>query len=260
MTTSDEQTASFGYRDVPAGEKAGLVRAVFDSVAEDYDLMNDAMSAGIHRVWKSVMLDRLAPQPGQRLLDVAGGTGDVAIGFVSRAADKPLRGRADASAVICDINHAMMKAGAGRDDAKPFRSVLSRSCADAQALPFPDRSFHVYTIAFGIRNVTDMDAALREAWRVLKPGGRFMCLEFSRPVTETFRHVYDTYSFNIIPWLGEMIANDRDSYQYLVESIRRFPPQGAFKARIAAAGFSRASFENLSGGIAALHSGWKTGV
>ena len=260
MTTTDTRKASFGFQDVPAGEKAGMVRAVFNSVADNYDVMNDAMSGGIHRVWKSVLLDRLNPQPGQRLIDVAGGTGDIAIGFLKRAAARPLRGRAEASAVVCDINHAMMKAGKSRDDARPFASVLTRTCGDAQNLPFPDRSFDVYTIGFGIRNVTDMDAALREAYRVLKPGGRFTCLEFSRPITEGFSQVYDAYSFNVIPWLGEMIAKDRDSYQYLVESIRRFPPQGAFKLRIEDAGFSRVSYENLSGGIAALHTGWKTGI
>ena len=252
-----EKTASFGFRDVDASEKAGMVRAVFDSVAENYDLMNDLMSGGIHRAWKSVLLDRLNPQPGQALIDVAGGTGDIAIGFLKRAGERTDRDRPPATASVCDINHAMLHAGASRKDAAAFGQQISRVCGDAQNLPFPDASFDTYTIGFGIRNVTDIGAALKEAHRVLKPGGRFYCLEFSHPVTGGFQKAYDAYSFNVIPWLGEKVANDRESYQYLVESIRRFPAQGAFEQMIRRAGFARTSYENLSGGIAALHAGWR---
>ncbi|WP_306252176.1 bifunctional demethylmenaquinone methyltransferase/2-methoxy-6-polyprenyl-1,4-benzoquinol methylase UbiE [Parvularcula sp. IMCC14364] len=257
MTDTQEQTASFGFQDVPATEKEGMVRAVFDSVADNYDLMNDLMSAGIHRVWKSLLLDRLNPQPGQHLLDVAGGTGDIALGFLKRAGERPERGRIPASATVCDINHAMLKAGRTRDEAQDAKGQITRSCGDAQNLPFPDRSFDAYTIGFGIRNVTDMDQALTEAYRVLRPGGHFFCLEFSHPITDGFQKVYDSYSFNVIPWLGEKVANDRESYQYLVESIRRFPSQEAFADKIRRAGFSRVGYENLSGGIAALHTGWR---
>ncbi|MCI5045665.1 MAG: class I SAM-dependent methyltransferase [Aquisalinus sp.] len=257
MTEIQEQTASFGFQDVPAEEKEGLVRAVFDSVAENYDLMNDLMSGGIHRVWKSVLLDRLNPQPGQRLLDVAGGTGDIAIGFLKRAGERPERGRPSAEATVCDINHAMLKAGKSREDVQDYYGQINRSCGDAQNLPFRDRHFDAYTIGFGIRNVTEMDQALKEAFRVLKPGGRFFCLEFSHPITDGFQKVYDTYSFNVIPWLGEKVASDRESYQYLVESIRRFPSQETFADKIRRAGFARVGYENLSGGIAALHTGWR---
>ncbi len=258
MAQSDEETTSFGFRTVKTGEKAGLVREVFDSVAGNYDLMNDVMSAGIHRIWKTTLLDRLAPQPGQRLIDVAGGTGDVAIGFLNRAngrshsAQKP-----KARAEICDINYEMLAAGAERAAAQQLASQLSRICGNAEQLPFKDGQADRYVIAFGIRNVTDIDKALGEARRVLKPGGRFVCLEFSHPITEGLQKAYDTYSFNMIPWLGEKIANDRDAYQYLVESIRKFPSQEAFAARIRNAGFSRVTYENLSAGVAALHMGWR---
>ena len=249
---------SFGFRDVETGEKAGLVRGVFDSVAGNYDLMNDLMSGGIHRVWKSVLIDRLNPQPGQHLVDVAGGTGDVGISFLKRADDRPNADfRPPAKAVLCDINHEMLKAGIERKDAAPFTERLSRICGDAEQLPLPDRCADAYTIAFGIRNVTHMEAALKEAYRVLRPGGRFVCLEFSHPVTEGLQKVYDTYSFNVIPWLGERVADDRESYQYLVESIRRFPSQDAFAGMIAKAGFKRVSYENLTAGVAALHFGWR---
>ncbi len=258
MTQHNESKTSFGFRDVDAGEKAGLVREVFDSVAENYDLMNDVMSAGIHRIWKATLLDRLAPQPGQTLIDVAGGTGDVALGFLNRAngrkraAEKP-----PARAVICDINYEMLAAGAERDAAAPLASQLTRVCGDAERLPVKDGQADAYVIAFGIRNVTDMDATLREARRVLRPGGRFICLEFSHPITEGLQQAYDAYSFNLIPWLGEKIAHDRKAYQYLVESIRKFPAQEAFASRIRKAGFSRVSYENLSAGVAALHMAWR---
>lgn len=258
MTQRGEDETSFGFRKVKSSEKAELVRDVFDSVAGRYDLMNDLMSGGVHRVWKSVMLDRLSPQPGDTLIDVAGGTGDVAIGFLNRANGRPSADKKlPAHAVICDINYEMLCAGVGRASAKSLASQLTRICGDAEHLPFESGKADAYTVAFGIRNVTDMDTALKEARRVLKPGGRFLCLEFSHPITEGFQKIYDAYSFNVIPWLGEKIANDGPSYAYLVESIRKFPGQEAFAARIREAGFGRVKYENLTGGIAALHMGWR---
>lgn len=258
MSADVDDETSFGFRTVRAGEKAGLVRAVFDSVAGNYDLMNDLMSGGVHRIWKSVFLDRVNPQPGEALIDVAGGTGDIGAGFLARADARPRAGALPlASATLCDINFEMLKAGTARADAARFGARLARVTGDAQNLPFPDGCADAYTIAFGIRNVTDRRAALAEALRVLRPGGRFFCLEFSHPVTEGLQKLYDAYSFAVIPWLGELVAKDRDSYQYLVESIRRFPAQEAFAAEIRAAGFARVKYENLSAGVAAIHSGWK---
>ncbi len=255
---SDASKTSFGFQTVDADRKAGLVRDVFDSVAGNYDLMNDLMSGGVHRIWKSTLIDRLNPQPGQTLLDVAGGTGDVAINFLKRADERrDAHERALAGAIICDINYEMLAAGAERKEAHAFSSRLERICGDAEDLPLLDKSVDAYTIAFGIRNVTRMDRALEEAYRVLKPGGRFICLEFSHPITEGLQKLYDTYSFNVIPWLGEQVANDRESYQYLVESIRRFPLQDAFAQKISKAGFSRVNYENLTAGVAALHMGWR---
>lgn len=251
------ETVSFGARDVAPEEKAGLVRAVFGSVAPHYDLMNDLMSGGLHRVWKDVLMDRLNPQPGQKLADVAGGTGDIALAFLQRAAKRPPRGRDFASATIIDINHAMLEAGAAREGIEGYDEQLARVCGDAEALPLPDRSVDVYTIGFGIRNVTRREHALREAYRVLKPGGRFACLEFSRPITPLISAAYDQYSDMVIPRLGDAIAGDRESYEYLVESIRRFPPQEAFAAEVKAAGFARVMVENLTAGVVAIHSGWK---
>ena len=256
MQRKDEKT-SFGFKEVNTDEKAGLVRGVFDSVSSRYDLMNDLMSGGIHRIWKGVLLDRLAPQPGQTLIDVAGGTGDVAIGFLNRA-NRRTTGQANpAKAIICDINHEMLRAGAERKAATALDGQLTRVCGDAESLPLSNCSVDAYTIAFGIRNVTDMNAALHDAYRVLKPGGRFICLEFSHPITEGLQKIYDAYSFRAIPWLGEKVANDRASYQYLVESIRKFPSQEAFATQIKSAGFSRVTYENLTGGVAALHTAWR---
>lgn len=257
MTEGTEKT-TFGFREVRAEEKEGLVRAVFDSVADRYDLMNDLMSGGVHRIWKSVLIDRVSPQPGRVLLDVAGGTGDVALAYLKRADEAPgAPERPLAQALVCDINAEMLRAGRARDQSARMERRLARVCGDAERLPLPDRSADVYTIAFGIRNVTDLEAALAEAYRVLTPGGRFACLEFSHPITETLQTVYDAYSFNVIPWLGEQVAKDRASYQYLVESIRRFPAQEAFAAMVARAGFSRVTYENLTAGVAALHLGWR---
>ncbi len=258
MSNAQDEETSFGFRTVRTGEKARLVRSVFDSVASNYDLMNDLMSGGVHRIWKSVMLDRIAPLPGEKLIDVAGGTGDVAAGFLKRADERPsAKTKPPASAIICDINYEMLKAGEARADMARYADRLTRITGDAENLPFPDKSADAYTIAFGIRNVTDMDAALREAHRVLKPGGRFFCLEFSHPITEGLQKAYDAYSFNVIPKLGEVVAKDRESYQYLVESIRKFPGQEAFAARIRAAGFANVKYENLTAGVAAIHSGWR---
>lgn len=250
--------ASFGFREVAEGEKAGLVKGVFDSVAPKYDLMNDLMSVGVHRIWKAILIDRMNPQPGEVLLDVAGGTGDISAAFLARADTRPrAKDRPAARAVVCDINAEMLGAGRGRDGARPFSDRLALLCADAENLPIPDQSVDAYSIAFGIRNITHPAKALAEARRVLKIGGRFFCLEFSHLATDGLQRLYDLYSFNVIPWLGEKIANDRESYQYLVESIRRFPSQENFAAMIRAAGFSRARYENLSAGVVAVHSGWK---
>ena len=271
---NDSDTIDFGFQRVKRTEKAGLVRNVFDSVADNYDLMNDLMSGGVHRIWKSVMLDRLSPRPGQVLLDVAGGTGDIALGFLQRAemraarsvtdqyaSGEPVDGPSDtarpASAIVCDINHEMLNAGASRKENTDFRHQMSFLCGDAEALPLPDRSVDAYTISLGIRNVTDRDRALREAFRVLRPGGRFACLEFSQPILPTFQTVYDAYSFNVIPWLGERVANNREAYEYLVESIREFPTQEAFADQIRDSGLSRVRYENLTGGVAALHLAWR---
>jgi len=256
MTSGDDASASFGFRDVPAGEKARLVRGVFDSVAGRYDLMNDLMSAGVHRVWKSVFIDRLNPQPGECLLDVAGGTGDIARAFLARADERPRAGSAaPARAIIADINLEMLLAGRKRPASEIYAARLTHICGDAENLPFPDQSVDAYTIAFGIRNVTSIARALSEARRVLKIGGRFQCLEFSHLATEGLQRLYDAYSFTVIPWLGAHVAGDRESYQYLVESIRRFPAQERFAEMIREAGLSRVTFENLSAGVVAIHAG-----
>ena len=256
--TDAEKTVSFGFEDVTPDEKVTRVKGVFRSVASRYDVMNDLMSAGVHRLWKHDTIAKLNPQPGERLLDVAGGTGDLAKAFIDRAdrAGKR-RGRPEkASAIVCDINDAMLDAGRARSDMAAYEGRIGWVCGDAQALPFEDRSVDALTIAFGIRNVADRDAALAEFRRVLKPGGRLGVLEFSHMTVPAFQTLYDTYSFNVIPQLGELVASDRDSYQYLVESIRKFPKQDLFREEVEAAGFSGVSVTNFSGGIAALHFGW----
>ena len=245
----DEKTTHFGFQDVPEAEKAGMVHGVFSRVASKYDVMNDLMSVGIHRILKDAMMDWLAPRPGQRLLDVAGGTGDVAFRFLKRA-----RGGA---AVVCDMTEPMLIEGRKRAEAEQMAQSLDWVVGDAMALPFPDRSFDVYTISFGIRNVTRIPDALREAYRVLRPGGRLMVLEFSHIPNDLLQRAYDLYSFNVIPVMGQIVAGDRDSYQYLVESIRKFPDQESFATMIREAGFGQVKYRNLSLGIAALHSGWK---
>ena len=243
------KTTHFGYEDIPEEEKAGRVRGVFGSVASKYDVMNDAMSFGIHRVWKDAMMDWLAPRAGQRLLDVAGGTGDIAFRFLKRAGS--------GHATVLDLTEPMLVEGRKRAEAEQMAASLDWVVGDAMALPFADNSFDVYTISFGIRNVTRPQEALNEAFRVLKPGGRLMVLEFSQIPNDLMQKVYDLYSFNIIPQMGRAIAGDRDSYQYLVESIRKFPDQETFLNMVRQAGFEQAKYRNLSMGIACLHSGWK---
>ena len=244
-----EKTTHFGAREVREDEKAGLVHGVFSSVASRYDLMNDVMSGGVHRLWKDAMMDWLAPRDDQRLLDVAGGTGDIAFRFLKRAPG--------ASAVVLDMTEDMLVEGRKRADATAVADRLDWVTGDAMALPFEDGSFDVYTISFGIRNVTRIGDALSEAYRVLRPGGRLMVLEFSQLPNAGLQRLYDLYSFNVIPRMGQAIAGDRDSYQYLVESIRKFPDQETFAGMIRAAGFGQVKYRNLSMGIAALHSGWK---
>lgn len=254
--SSADDTVDFGFQRVRRSDKQDRVREVFDSVAADYDRMNDAMSAGLHRVWKDMAITRLNPQPGERLLDVAGGTGDIARRFVKAAETvRKRRGGARASAVICDINDEMLLAGI--DPLKDAGLELSRVCGNAEALPFEDAQFDAVTIAYGIRNVTDRMAALREFRRVLKPGGRLGVLEFSTPPEPLIRRFYDAYSFAVIPRLGQMIAGDRDSYQYLVESIREFPKQEQFAEMMREAGFARVSHVDYSAGVTAFHTGWK---
>ena len=251
------KTSSFGFRDVDATEKVRMVRGVFDSVASSYDLMNDLMSVGVHRLWKDAAAARLNPRPGETILDVAGGTGDMARRYskMARAAQQRLGGE-DASVIVLDYNAEMIMAGVARDGGGGGEPEMSWSVGDAMALPLPDASVDAYSISFGIRNVADVPQALAEARRVLKPGGRFLCLEFSRTTTGPIRKAYDAWSFHAIPRIGGWVAGDRDSYQYLVESIRRFPDQQTFKAMIEQAGFSRTTVTNLSGGIAAIHHGW----
>lgn len=260
MTRSDQSSPSqtdFGYRDVPEDEKSPLVRRVFDSVAGRYDLMNDLMSGGVHRLWKAALLDWLMPRPGMTLIDIAGGTGDIAFRFLDRVSG-------DGRAVVCDINRAMLDIGRDRaiDRGILARTSASRGaidwlCGDAEALPLPAMIADVATNAFGLRNVTHKDRALAEAYRVLRPGGRFLCLEFSHVALPLIGTLYDRYSFSVVPWLGERVAGDRDAYQYLVESIRRFPDQDTLAGMFEAAGFARVGYRNLSGGIAAIHAGWR---
>lgn len=249
MTEQSEKTTHFGFETVPESAKAGRVQSVFGSVANRYDVMNDVMSGGIHRLWKDAMMDWLAPSAGQRLLDVAGGTGDIAYRFLKRA------GRGHAT--VLDLTPEMLEEGRKRAEADQMSDQLDWLVGDAMALPFPDASFDVYTISFGIRNVTRPQDALNEAFRVLRPGGRLMVLEFSHMPNAAMQWAYDRYSFNLIPLMGQLIANDRDSYQYLVESIRKFPDQEQFLAMVRRAGFENAKYRNLSAGIACLHSGWK---
>ncbi|HWE99476.1 MAG TPA: class I SAM-dependent methyltransferase [Caulobacteraceae bacterium] len=243
----------FGVRNVPVREKPALVRAVFDRVAARYDVMNDLMSGGVHRLWKDAAAARLNPQPGEVIIDCAGGTGDMArrLGRMAGAAQRR-RGGPDPHVVVVDYNAAMVDAGRrkGQD------AGVTWAVGDAQALPLADASADAMIISFGLRNVADVGAALAEARRVLAPGGRWLCLEFSTPTTAVLRAAYDAYSFHIIPRIGQTVAGDREAYQYLVESIRRFPSQPVLAQMMRDAGFARVSFTNFSGGVAALHQGW----
>jgi demethylmenaquinone methyltransferase / 2-methoxy-6-polyprenyl-1,4-benzoquinol methylase len=255
MTEASPNAAetSFGYRNVPEEERQTLVNRVFATVAERYDLMNDLMSGGLHRLWKDDLIAALNPPRGDkpyRLLDVAGGTGDVAIRY-ARASGP------NATAVLCDISPEMIEVGRRRAREAELDDRITFAQGNAEALAFPDRAFDAYSIAFGIRNVTHIDKALSEAFRVLKTGGRFLCLEFSRVEVPILDRIYDFHSFEVIPRLGAIAAGDAVPYRYLVESIRRFPSQGRFAEMIRVAGFERVSYRNLTGGIAAIHSGWK---
>ena len=248
MPQNRSRTADFGFRSVPEDEKAGLVRQVFDSVAPRYDLMNDLMSAGVHRLWKDAMVAWLAPRPSMALLDVGGGTGDVALRLLEAGGEH---------VTVVDINADMVKVGRDRAIDRGRLGGIDWLVGDAEALPVADASIDAYTIAFCIRNVTHIPAALAEARRVLKPGGRFLCLEFSQVVLPVLDRLYDAYSFTVLPALGGMIAGDREAYRYLAESIRRFPAQAAFSRMIGEAGLGQVKHRNLSGGIAALHSAWR---
>ncbi len=250
----EDMPTSFGFTTVGEGQKQALVDDVFHKVAERYDIMNDFMSAGLHRVWKDAMVSVLAPPRSGarpwRLLDVAGGTGDIATRVVRKSG-------LNAKAVVCDINGSMLSVGRDRADKAGLSDLITFSQGNAEDLPFPDKSFDAYTIAFGIRNVPDIPKALREAHRVLKRGGRFLCLEFSEVDTPLLDKVYDAFSFNAIPAMGKVVTGDGEPYRYLVESIRNFPRQERFAEMIREAGFEQVTFRNYSGGIAALHSGWK---
>jgi demethylmenaquinone methyltransferase/2-methoxy-6-polyprenyl-1,4-benzoquinol methylase len=252
--TSGDSTAP---ESAPAAkDKARLVRAVFDSVAPRYDLMNDLMSGGIHRLWKREMVALLNPRPGQRLVDVAGGTGDVALAALRHMAR--LGPIADEGGIlVCDVNERMLGIGRARALDEGILGGIEWVCADAEALPLAERSADLYTIAFGLRNVTRLERALAEARRVLRPGGRFLALEFTPEATPLLQPLYDLYSFRLLPLMGQVVTGDRDAYVYLVESIRRFPRQSALAAMIAEAGLERVKFRNLTGGVVALHSAWR---
>ncbi len=244
-----DTTVDFGFQAVAAQDKERLVRGVFDRVARRYDLMNDLMSGGLHRLWKDSLIDSLRPRPGMHLLDVAGGTGDLAFRFLERAPG--------ARVTVCDINAAMLAVGRDRACDRGLVGAIEWIAGNAEALPLPPRSVDAYTIAFGLRNVTRRDAALAEARRVLKPGGRFLCLEFSHVAVPLLGRIYDAYSFRVVPWIGQRVAGDREAYRYLVESIRRFPDQDELAGQIRAAGFDRVAYRNMSGGIVAIHMGWR---
>jgi demethylmenaquinone methyltransferase/2-methoxy-6-polyprenyl-1,4-benzoquinol methylase len=246
----DTETVDFGYKEVPASEKAKHVRAVFDSVADKYDLMNDLMSAGVHRLWKRYALGQTGLRPGQAALDVAGGTGDLAAGMAAQVGDNGL-------VVLSDINAAMLEVGRNRLLDRGLLRNVRFSLANAECLPFADESFDCVTIGFGLRNVTDKPAALASMRRVLRPGGRLLVLEFSKPVVPGLKPIYDVYSFNVLPWLGKRVAGDSDSYQYLAESIRRFPDQETLKGMMQDAGLEDCRYHNLAGGIVALHKGFR---
>lgn len=245
-----EKTTHFGYETVDAKEKAGRVAGVFHSVADNYDLMNDLMSAGIHRLWKHMTIEMSGVRKGHKVLDIAGGTGDLAAKFSKIVGS-------EGSVVLADINESMLKVGRDRLIDRGITENVTFSQADAQYLPFPDNTFNVITIAFGLRNVTDKDMALRSMLRVLKPGGKLLILEFSKPTSSLLSKIYDTYSFNVLPRLGKVFANDSDSYKYLAESIRMHPDQSTLLQMLDSAGFGNTNFHNMTGGVVALHRGIK---
>jgi len=244
----NSDTADFGFRTVDADEKQRLVRGVFDSVASRYDLMNDLMSGGLHRLWKRDFIAALRPSPDKTLLDVAGGTGDIAFLW---------REKGGGPAIVCDFNAEMLAVGRDRAIDRALVEGIEWVCGNAQNLPLPDRSVDAVTIAFGLRNVTDKPAALADMRRVLKPGGKFQCLEFSAVSVPLLGEIYDRYSFSVLPKIGEIVTKDRESYQYLVESIRQFPPQPALAAMMREAGFEQVAWRDMTGGVVALHSGWR---
>jgi len=248
--TSDPESNWFGFRRVKPQEKTGLVGRVFSSVAGNYDLMNDVMSGGLHRLWKNTLVTHMKPKAGQTLLDVAGGTGDIALRCHHLSEGK-------AKIIVCDINPAMLEKGKAKALDQGILKGLTFVTGNAEKLPFPDRSVDTYSIAFGLRNVTHIDQALREAARVLVPGGRFFCMEFSPGVIPSLKPLYEAYCVNVLPLLGEFIARDRDAYQYLAESILKFPPQAELAKRMEKAGLERAKWTNLTGGIAVIHEAWR---
>lgn len=241
-------TTDFGFKDVPRDQKAGMVRQVFESVAPRYDLMNDLMSLGIHRIWKRIFVNAIAASKRETLLDLAGGTGDIAFGALAGGAGR---------VILTDVNPAMLEVGRGRALDRGITRGIEFLVVDAEAIPLPDRSVEKVSIAFGLRNCTDKDAVLREARRVLRPGGRFHCLEFSRVEIAPLAPIYDAWSFKVLPGIGARVARDRDSYQYLAESIRKFPDQETLAGMMRAAGLERVAYRNLSGGIVAIHTGWR---
>lgn len=246
----DNNTTHFGFKTVPESEKIRRVHGVFESVASKYDVMNDFMSLGMHRIWKEAMMDWVAPRSGQRLLDVAGGTGDIGFKFLERTS-----GESDVT--ILDLTETMLHEGRKRFNNNKWKGNVKWVCGDAMNLPFPDNNFDTYTISFGIRNVTKIEDTLREAYRVLRIGGRLMILEFGTIPNDFLRLIYDKYSFGLIPRLGELVVGDMDSYSYLVESIRKFPQQEKFSSIIKSTGFMGVKYRNLSLGVVALYSGWK---
>jgi demethylmenaquinone methyltransferase/2-methoxy-6-polyprenyl-1,4-benzoquinol methylase len=248
MSDNPATTVDFGFRSVDRAQKAGMVRAVFDSVAPRYDLMNDLMSLGVHRVWKQILVSDLQPRASRTLLDLAGGTGDISFGWLRRGGGPVL---------LTDINNAMLSVGRDRALNSGFGNDVSLVVADAEQLPLPDRCVDRVSMAFGLRNCTDKAAVLSEARRVLKPGGRFLCLEFSRVTVHALTPLYDLWSFKVLPRLGQIVAGDADSYRYLAESIRTFPDQARLAGMMRSAGLARVTVRNLSGGIAAIHSGWR---
>ena len=247
--TEDNKTTHFGFENVPVAEKATRVKEVFKSVAPKYDLMNDAMSVGMHRIWKRYTIDQIGARPGMKILDLAGGTGDLALKFCGKVGDS-------GEVVLADINEAMLNHGRDRLSDRGVIGNIHYAQVNAECLPFDDDSFDVVTIAFGLRNVTDKQAALESMHRVLKPGGKLFVLEFSKPINETFSKIYDEYSFKVLPKLGKMLANDEASYQYLAESIRMHPDQETLKQMMESAGFFNCKYHNLTGGVVALHRGF----